>query len=170
MGISLGKKTEQSKTQIWDTLSMQCSFAGLGNCRIQHKGLLVISAGKACTAKRPSVQRTTSWLWMSLAAGPASLNGCCSAWPHKAAERLTWHHPSPGSALFQHLCTACTVLWRHTPGDPSVSADADLGTRDHLLHIKPRGSLLPLWLWLIRMNLTELLMLRLEKLVWSYLG
>lgn len=62
--------------------------------------------------------------------------------------RLTWHHPSPGSVLSQYLWTTCIVLCRHTPGDPAVSADADLGTRDQLLHIKPRGSLLPLWLWL----------------------
>lgn len=62
-----------------------------------------------------------------------------------SAETLTQHHPRPGSVRFPCLCTTSAVLGRRTPGDLAVSADADLGTRDQLLHVKPRGSLLPLW-------------------------
>lgn len=49
-----------------------------------------------------------------------------------SAERFTWYHPSPGSVLLQSVSTACSVLCRHTPGNPAVNADADLGTRDQL--------------------------------------
>lgn len=86
-------------------------------------------------------------------ASPVSLSGSCSALPIKAAPLhqqidlpCTQYPTLTGSVLFQYHCTACAVLSRHTPGDPDVSTDADLGTRDQLLHIKPRGSLLPLWL------------------------
>lgn len=123
----------------------------------QHKGLLASSSVKVCTAKDFSVQSPAALsdllqaqqFWMALA-----LHGLMRLFDQLIDPACALHHPSIGSVLFQYRCTACTLLCRRTPGDPAVSADAVLGKRDQILHIKPRGSLLPLWLWLTCMNLT----------------
>lgn len=72
----------------------------------QHKGLLASSSVKVRTAKDFSVQGVTSsseWL----AAGPAALNGSCSAWPNEAV----WSADRPGlhPAPSQYWVSALSV-------------------------------------------------------------
>lgn len=128
--------------------SMWCSFTGFRICRATQR-ITGTFFSKGLYRKRFLCAESHQQLWMALA-----LHGLMRLFDQLIDLACTLHHPSIGSVLFQYRCTACTLLCRRTPGDPAVSADADLGTRDQILHIKPRGSLLPLWLWLTCMNLT----------------
>lgn len=136
---------------------MWCSFAGFRICRATQritgkffsKGVYSkrFLCGESPAALSDLLQ--AQQFWMALA-----LHGLMRLFDQLIDPACALHHPSIGSVLFQYRCTACTLLCRRTPGDPAVSADAVLGKRDQILHIKPRGSLLPLWLWLTCMNLT----------------